>query len=140
MDVFELGKFCQDKCELFRKICLCKFHFPHVKAADSGDLVVLVDHRGSLPLGLGQHDVREVRAGRHHADLLEVIVSHLDGYDYHLCKIRNLTSHRKDVYTIHTSTLFHLVIFQCFEIKFTLSTRVVLSHSLVSYSPGAAVP
>ena len=81
MDVLKLGEFCQDKCELFRKICLCKFHFPHVKAADSGDLVVLVDHRGGLPLGLGQHDVREVRAGRHHADLLEVIVRHLDGYD-----------------------------------------------------------
>ena len=92
MDVLKLGEFCQDKCELFRKICLCKFHFSHVKAADSGDLVVLVDHRRSLPLGFGQHDVREVLAGGHHADLLEVIVRHLDGYDYHLCKINNLTS------------------------------------------------
>ena len=87
VDILELGELCQDKCELLRKIGLCKFHFSHVKASDSGYLIVLVDHSRSLPLGLRQHDVSEVLAGGHHADLLKVIVGHLDGYDYHLCKI-----------------------------------------------------
>ena len=86
MNVFQLWKLLQNCCQLLRKICLCELDFPHVEAADPGYLVVLVDHCGGLPLGLGQHDVSEVLAGGHHAYLLEVVVSHLGGFDYHFCK------------------------------------------------------
>ena len=58
--------------------------FSHVKTADPGDLVMFVDHSRGLPLGLGQHDVREVLARGHDADLLKVVVGHLDGYDFSL--------------------------------------------------------
>ena len=58
--------------------------FSHVKTADPGDLVMFVDHGRSLPLGLGQYDVREVLARGHDTDLLKVVVGHLDGYDLSL--------------------------------------------------------
>ena len=61
-----------------------EFDFSHVKTADPGDLVMFVDHGRGLPLGLGQHDVREVLARGHDADLLEVVVGHLNGYDFSL--------------------------------------------------------
>ena len=50
---------------------------------------MLVDHCGRLPLGLREDDVREVLAGGHHRNLLEVIVRHLGGYDYNLCKCQH---------------------------------------------------
>ena len=45
---------------------------------------MFVDHGRGLPLGLGQHDVREVLARGHDTDLLKVVVGHLDGYDFSL--------------------------------------------------------
>ena len=45
---------------------------------------MFVDYSRGLPLGLGQHDVREVLARGHDADLLEVVVGHLNGYDFSL--------------------------------------------------------
>ena len=38
---------------------------------------MFVDNGWSLPLGLGQDNVREVLAGGDHADLLKVVVRHL---------------------------------------------------------------
>ena len=76
----------QDQCQLLREVGLRELHFPHVETPDPGYLVVFVDHCGGLPLSLRQDNVGEVLAGGHHADLLEVVVSHLDGYDNHLCK------------------------------------------------------
>ena len=77
MNIFQLWKLLQNQRQLFRKICLSELDFPHIEAADPGYLVMLVDHGGGLPLGLGQHNVSEIAAGRDHADLLEVVVSHL---------------------------------------------------------------
>ena len=39
---------------------------------------MLVDHCGRLPLGLREDDVREVLAGGHHRNLLEIVERHGD--------------------------------------------------------------
>lgn len=41
-------------------VLLGEFDLAHVEVADAMNLVVLVDHRGRLPLRLGQRDVDEV--------------------------------------------------------------------------------
>ena len=52
-------------------------HLTHVETPDASDSILLVDHRGRLPLRLAQHDVYEVLGGRHRRDLLEVVHNHL---------------------------------------------------------------
>ena len=76
VEVVQLGKLCQDEGKLLAEVTLGELDLPHVETPDPGDLVMPVDNCGGLPLGLGQHDVREVLAGGHHAYLLEVVVRH----------------------------------------------------------------
>ena len=76
MNILKFGKFSQNHGKLFREVALGELHFPHVETTDPGDFVVPVDDSRGLPLGLGQHDVREVLAGGDHTYLLEVVVCH----------------------------------------------------------------
>lgn len=76
MDVFQFGKLVDDGGELFTKVGLGEFDFPHVKAPDPADLVLLVHHSGCLALGLGQDDIDKVLGGGDHRNLLEVVLHH----------------------------------------------------------------
>lgn len=49
----ELGEVGEDLREAVVVALLGELYFPHVEVTDAVDLVVLVHHRGGLPLGFG---------------------------------------------------------------------------------------
>ena len=58
---------------------------------------MFVDNGWSLPLGLGQDNVREVLAGGDHADLLKIVVRHLT--DTTLTSVSNTENSTNNVNT-----------------------------------------
>ena len=58
---------------------------------------MFVDNGWSLPLGLGQDNVREVLAGGDHADLLKVVVRHLTD-----TTLTSVKKYRSMVSKVHT--------------------------------------
>lgn len=50
MDIVQFRKFGEDLRQPIMEILLGKFHFSHVKRTNTRYLVLLVDHRGGLPL------------------------------------------------------------------------------------------
>lgn len=44
-------------------VLLSELHLPHVKMANTVDLVMLMHHCGRFPLGFGQSDVDEILQG-----------------------------------------------------------------------------
>ena len=60
MKIVQLGKLGENKGKLLAEVGLRELDLPHVEAPDPRDLVVPVDHCGSLPLGFGQDNICKV--------------------------------------------------------------------------------
>ena len=73
----QFGKVCEDLREAVVVVLLGELDLAHVEVPDAVDLVVLVHHRGRLPLGLRESDVDEVLSGEGEKEQLsEGAVSH----------------------------------------------------------------
>ena len=70
---------------------------------------MFVDNGWSLPLGLGQDNIREVLAGGDHADLLKIVVRHLT--DTTLTSVSNRYMELIQLMlTLLRTSLFHLLV------------------------------
>lgn len=71
------GKLCEHELQFIVDGLLSELDFAHVKLSERGDVVALVNDRGSLTLRAGQHDIHKCLRIRDGRDLLEVIVDHV---------------------------------------------------------------
>jgi len=67
-----------DNCgQLFIEVLLGVPNLAHIKLANAGDSITLVDNSRCLPLSAGQSYVDEILPRRDNSDLLEIVLHHL---------------------------------------------------------------
>lgn len=74
MDFLDFWELAYDQAETVVKVLLCVFNLSHVKITDPRYLVTTMNYRWRFSLCLGENDISEILARRHHRNSLKIIL------------------------------------------------------------------